>query len=353
MNKALIVVIPVVVAALVFSGITMVRLQEANAKQIQLSDKLAATEQNAQELDAKLNDLRQKLGETQLAAAEAEATAREKITALEAKLVAADRQLADASEDDWDELGADDTTTAAAGKKEDKGFGAILKNMMKNDDMKKMMRQSQMAMLDRTYGHLFAKLDLPEDKLKQLKELLVERQMAGAERGMDFLTIGKDKEKMAALVEEIKLEQEAVDEEMKALLSAEEYAQVKGYEETIGERMQVSQFAGAAQAAGEPLSEEQTESLITLMHDTNRDVFGDGFNHNDKTEAMRAMQTEEGITGMLDKMDQANEQLIRDSGNVLTPGQQDAFAKHQKQQAQMQKVGIQMMQSMMAGDKEE
>ena len=352
MGRAIAIIIPVLIIAGAITIATSSRLQTATAKNETLAQKVQTLESQLNEADSVRADLDKKLAQISADAA----TNQKRLADLEAQLVDAKRQvekakskrIADLEDADWE------TKTQAEAKPEKqqkkKGFGAMIENMFKDENMKKMMRQQQMAMLDTTYGALFKRLGLTGDKLKDFKALLVERQMGGAERGMDFLTVGNDKEKMAALVDELKLEREAADAEIAALLDPNEYEAYKTYEQTVGERMMVSQLANKLQAAGEPLTEDQNEQLIMLMHDNNKTHLGEGFTQNDPGQAMKSMQTEAGINDVISKMDAANAALLEQSEAILSPTQHEAFSKHQRQQAQMQKMGMQMMKTMMKSD---
>lgn len=351
MGRIIAIVLPIVIIAAAVTISTSTRLQSANAKIASLETQLEQLQaDNAQQKEA-ATTAAEALAAARETAAKSAAEQADRLAALEAQLAAADRKIAaQAAESDWEDDGAKATVTEAPKKDKPKGFGAILEGMMKDENMQKMMRRQQRAMLDNMYGALFKRLNLPEDKLNALKDLLVERQMSGAERGMSLFSAGQDKEKMAALVEELKLEREAVDQEIAGLLSPDEFDAFKSYEDTMGERMAVSQFANRLQAVGEPLSPEQNDQLIQLMHENNRQELGVGYSNNNPEAALEAMQSAEGIEEMLAKMDRANESLSEQSGAILSPSQHKIFVEHQKQQAQMQKVGIQMMKAMMAND---
>jgi hypothetical protein len=195
-------------------------------------------------------------------------------------------------------------------------------------------------------------MGLEGERLDDFKALLLERQMANTQKGIGFLSAGRDQQKIESLTDDIKLQREAADEELKAMLSAEEFAIYKAYEETLGERMQVGQLANAMSGAGEPLTDEQTEQLIELMHDANMTHLGEGFSMNDPGEAMRLMQTGEGIDDIVDRMNKANDSMFQQSSSILSATQQEKFTKHQQQQANRMRSGMRMMQAMMNNGEE-
>jgi len=77
-------------------------------------------------------------------------------------------------------------------------FFAGLAGMMKNPQMKEMIRAQQKMTLDKSYGALFKYLDRPPDQLDALKSLLVERQMAMIDAGLSAMSGSGSDSKQAA-----------------------------------------------------------------------------------------------------------------------------------------------------------
>ena len=112
-----------------------------------------------------------------------------------------------------------------------------------------MIQAQQKATLDIMYRSLYDYLDLPQDQMEAFKELLVNKQMAQVDLGIEMLDGSMSYEGREELEQRIEALTAEADEQIKTLLGEEEFEMYKAYEETQPERMQVNMFKQAVFAS--------------------------------------------------------------------------------------------------------
>ncbi|HUS37122.1 MAG TPA: hypothetical protein VM680_17385 [Verrucomicrobiae bacterium] len=232
---------------------------------------------------------------------------------------------------------------------------SMIAKMFDDPEMKQAMVAQQKAalgpMIDKMYGKLFSDLHLTPDQTASLKEMLLNKQSAGAEIGLSMLSGGAeaDPTKTADLAKKVKAGSDAADAEIKAFLGDEKFAQLKAYEKTTADRMAISGFKDQLNA-GAALTPEQEQQLIEAMSQT-RDNFKFTTDLSDKTKLagdFSAMFNEETVNRYIEEMDQLNQHYVGNAQNILTPDQLESFRKHLNNQQAMQKMGMQMGAKMFA-----
>lgn len=218
---------------------------------------------------------------------------------------------------------------------------AGLANMMKNPGMKDMIRAQQKGQQDMMYGSLFKCLQLPEADMENFKSLLLDRQMALVDSSMDMMSGEATPEEKKAAAEKMTETTAAYDAQIKALLGDDNYAVYKSFEDTQTERMQVTLYKGSL-AAGDPLTDEQEDSLIRAMYDERRNFKSTAPGFGDKQMADPAQFTPEGIKQLLADSAKLQEQYVEKAAAILTPAQLEQFKANQKQQQAMQEMGLNM-----------
>lgn len=137
---------------------------------------------------------------------------------------------------------------------------AKMADMMKDPQMKEMMRTQQKMMIDQMYGAI----PLSATKLQPLKQILLDRQMAALEAALPAMSGGTTKQ-----AETAKASQKVIadyDAKIKALLTAGEYKTFKDYEQTVSERTQVNLFKNTL-PANLALSPSKEKQLINAMYE--------------------------------------------------------------------------------------
>jgi len=220
-------------------------------------------------------------------------------------------------------------------------FFSGLAKMMKNPQMKEMVRTQQKVMLDRQYGSLSKYLNLPPERLDALKQLLSDRQMAMVDAGMSMMG-GSDAERKQAL-DETKAIKTDYDKKIQDLLGAQDYPVFQDYEKTVNERTSVDMFKDTLPAT-DMLTDTQYDNLIAAMYQERKDFPSSSLMNNQNQDPSQL--TEEHITELQKQMEQLQQKYAERAAAILTPTQLEQFTKWQQQWSTMQLAGLKMAAAM-------
>lgn len=229
------------------------------------------------------------------------------------------------------------TPAAPASTGATSNYFAGLAGMMKNPQMKEMIRSQQKVMLDRMYGSLSNYLNLAADKLDTLKELLSDRQMAMVDSGMAMMGGSESDRKQA--VEDSKAIKSEYDKKIQDLLGPQDYPVFQQYEQTAAERMSVQMFKQALPADA-ALTDQQEDNLIAAMYQERKALPTSSLMNNQNPDPSQL--TDERIAEMEKQMEQLQQRYADRAAAILTPAQLEQFATWQKQWNSMQVASLKM-----------
>lgn len=219
-------------------------------------------------------------------------------------------------------------------------FMGAVAEMMKNPQMKEMMRAQQKVAMGQMYGGLSRYLSLTGERKEQLDELLLDRQMALAEMGLAMMS--GDKEDMATRGEEVAAVQKEYDAAIKALLGDDDYEIFKHYEESIPEQMSVSMFKNSL-TGDNALSEQQEYDLIAALYDARKALPAESLlNQQNSQTPDPSMFSEERIAEAMRQLETSQKAAAERAGTILGAAQMEQFKTWQKQMADMQRLGLNM-----------
>ena len=340
MKNPLLLVGAIVIVAL--GAVSFAQWRAATALQHQIAELRAESASKADELaraQAEIEELRKKVANRQEAIAQLE-TRNKEIAATNPE---GTRNVAEGA--------------ATEGEKGKEGFGDLGKmvgKMFTDPDMKKMIRSQQSMAINMMYGDLGKELGLAPDDAKQVMDILAERQMAMAEKGMAMLgkekTDGKSVEDAGKEVQANKAEYDA---QLESILGKDGFAKLGEYERTAGDRMVLQQYKQSLSAGGVPLNDQQSAGLMGIMKEERlkRPASPLDAGGQDIAGAMEALKDEKRLEKLLADQE-AFDQGVRDRAHtVLTPDQMVQFENAQKQWSEMQKFGIKMGREMFKGGK--
>jgi hypothetical protein len=239
---------------------------------------------------------------------------------------------------------AETTSTNAEG-----GFGKMLAGIMKDPEMRKMIREQQSAALNQLYEPLIKRLQLTPEEAQKFSDILA----GGMESGMELASSmfgGGDATNRTALAKSIAAQQEEQKNQMKALLGEERYAQYEDYQQTVGERAQLSQFR--QQMGAGAINDDQAEALLGIMREEKKNVAatsGTAFPGQNSAD-IDAMLKEGQVEKLLAAQETVNQNVYARAGTVLSPEQLASFGKHQTNQLQMMRMGLNMARRFMGSD---
>lgn len=146
----------------------------------------------------------------------------------------------------------------------------IMRNMAKtideNPTINKMVEASQRGAIGALYSDMIAYLNLNEEETKYFMDLLMYRQMANVDAHMQIASGNLTEEEKQALMKATKLANETTRAKVEKFLNdPNDFEEFQFYEDTIGERMMLSQMD---QKLGDSaLSDEAYREVLEIMHD--------------------------------------------------------------------------------------
>lgn len=297
-------------------------LQTAAAKQEEAAKKLEEMEQQRSNLQGQLTDL---AGES--------ATLRASIVEAKSKPPA--------------EVPPDDTETKgdSSGGLFKKGMAGMMQKMMKDPAMKELMVAQQKASINTMYGSLFKDLNLSAEEQEKFVDMMVNSQSAALENADAFF--GGDAASRTNLAATLGEKQKILQEEMRAFLGEERFAQYQEYQGSIGERMQLDQFKSKLAGTDMALQEEQTKQLLQLMKEERTKV-PPAFSGNDQesTKDFAKMMSGDVMEKQLKWQEDLNRRILDGSTEILSEDQLKQLKALQEQQINMQRLGIKMAKEM-------
>jgi hypothetical protein len=238
----------------------------------------------------------------------------------------------------------------AEGSGEQGGFMKGLAKMFTDPKMKDTMRAQQSMAMNMAYGDLARELGLAPDEARQVLALLADRQMELASRGMKAMEKGgTDPATLAAVGKETEAAKKAYDEQIKAILGDDRYKKFQDYEKTIGERFAMDQFQRQLSAGGTPLEGTQSKSLLDIMKQERARTPASPFDpgKTDVAAQTKALQSDEALNSWMQTQQDFNRRVLERARTVLSPDQILALEAAQKQQIDMQQMGVKMSREMM------
>jgi hypothetical protein len=277
---------------------------------------------------------------------ETTALAEKKSKALQEALVETSR-FADEKSAQADQL--QQSLAAAKTNNPMQGLGA----MFKDPKMREMVKAQQKAfigpMIEQQYTALFQQLKLTPDQTAQLKELLEQKTLAGADAGLSMLDGDMDATQRAELAKQIKSQTDDYDAQIKQFLG-DNYPAFEAYEKTTPDRMTVSQFGDQLSGSATPMNPEQQQQLIQMMSDE-RNGFKWTIDYNNQNPAngdWAAMFSEDKINQFAQEKERLDAQILERARKILTPEQLKDFEQFQAMQRKMQIAGMRMAGQMFA-----
>jgi hypothetical protein len=216
-------------------------------------------------------------------------------------------------------------------------YFSALAGMMKNPQMKAMIRNQQKVQLDLTYGSLSNYMNLPADKLDALKEMLSNRQMAMVDSGMAMMG-GSDSDRKQAIEDSNAIKAD-YDKKIQDLLGPQDYPVFQQYDQTTSERMSVQMFKDGLPADA-ALTDQQEDNLITMMYQERKALPPSPIKNVQVTDPSQF--TDQAIADATKQLEQLQQRYAERAASILTPTQLTQFTAFQQQMSSMQAASIKM-----------
>ncbi|MDD4017591.1 MAG: hypothetical protein PHV28_06560 [Kiritimatiellae bacterium] len=218
-------------------------------------------------------------------------------------------------------------------------FMGALADMMKNPQMKEMMRAQQKVMIGKMYAALPRYLNLPDETKARLDQLLLDRQLAMAEAGLAMMNGSAEDRRKAA--EDSKAVKAESDQAIQELLGAQDYEVFKQYEASLSEQTNVSLFKDTL-SGDDALGEQQEYDLVAAMYQARETLPQDSLLNQQNQSPDPTQLTEERVAETLKQMETLQQRYAEAAATVLSAGQLERFKQWQQQMATMQRTGLNM-----------
>ncbi len=245
---------------------------------------------------------------------------------------------------------AEASTTTRSDKSEQGGFGKMLAGMMKDPTMRQFIRDQQRTMVDQLYSPFVKKLGLSADEAEKFKDLLADNMVSGADKAAAMFDGGNSTNRSEAL-KAMQADQKAAEQQVHDFLGDERFTQYQEYQKTANERMQLNAFRQQAGTDSTPLTDQQTEQLLTFMSEEKQAATATGQTTSDQRQAgFQGMLSDDQTEKLLQNQEAINQRVYDRAQAVLSPDQLTAFGKFQKSQLQMMRMGVGMARKMFGTD---
>ena len=298
------------------------------------------------------------------------AAAKEQVASLEAELKEKEEAIenarsAEAKAKILQKTLSESTTAAVAASKKNEKLQASLDQartnnpmhamatMFKDPNMREMMKsQQKMALgpiIEKQYSDLFKQFNLSPEQSAALKDLVMKKMLAGTDAGLSMMDDSIDPSQRADLAKQVKAQTDEVDSEIKQFLGDNNYQTYQNYEKSVPDRMTLSQFSD--QFAGTPnaLSPEEQNQMVQALSDArNNFTWTSGLNQQGlgANGDVGSMLTDDNIAKFTAEREQFDQQFLLKAQRILTPDQYSAYQQFQKQQRDMQLMGLKMARQM-------
>lgn len=214
------------------------------------------------------------------------------------------------------------------------------RQQLQNPATKKMIRDNLISTLQSTFGPLFEKLALSDEKQAAFLDLMADQQMEALDQYSQILGTNMSEEEKKDFAEQTKAITEKNKEEIIDLLGSENSETYLAYSERLQERQVLSQFLGTLGEENQ-ISDSQEEALIEAMYE-GRKVAEDE-EMADENEALSPTDLdEEKLARFLEALDGQNAAYLESAEEVLTEAQVEQFKSYLDQQRQMQEAALRM-----------
>ena len=334
------IIILLAAAALALGGLCLVQFRKGSEQQDQAGLLRAEVEQKASELD-------------DLQATRSRADQQHRELKSQAEELAAQLQARRSAETNAITLALNNPPPAPQPEQADQpmgDFGKMLSKMMQDPDARKLVHEQQRMMMGQLYAPLVKRMGLTPEEAAQFNDLQADHMVNAA--GKAFSMFGKDTSaKRDGSFNTLAADQKSFDEQIKAFLGDERYAQYEAYQETVPYRMQLNAFK---QQAGSDynLTEPQTEALLIMMKEETKNVAATGGlpleDANKDPAKIKALLAEGKIDELLQGQETVSQRVYERARTILSPDQLAILGRFQTNQMQVMRLSMNMAKKMFA-----
>ena len=219
--------------------------------------------------------------------------------------------------------------------------------MFKDPKMKEMIKtQQKMVMgplIDKNYSALFQQLNLSPEQTANLKQLLTDKMLVGADMGLSMLDGSLDAEQRAEMGRQVKTNIDNYDKQIKDLLGDENNKSFQDYEKTVPDRMVMTQLHDQLASTPNALSPDQEQQIVQIMTQERTGFkWTTDYSNNQGNPDLGKMLTEDKLNTFAQEKQQLDQKILERVKPLLTAEQFAAYQSFQEQQRNLQIAGMKM-----------
>ena len=150
-----------------------------------------------------------------------------------------------------------------------RGFGAQMAELMKDPEFVAAMKLDQEARIEQRYGALFKQLNLPAEKVAELKAMLAERENAMrdvmASAASQGLNPRESRDELRQLAADMQAE---VDNTIKTTFGDSVLTSLNSYNNNAPQRATINDLSQKLVYSSQPLNDTQSQMLTTILAET-------------------------------------------------------------------------------------
>ncbi|HET7624892.1 MAG TPA: hypothetical protein VFM25_06460 [Verrucomicrobiae bacterium] len=226
--------------------------------------------------------------------------------------------------------------------------GINFTKFLKDPKMRDLIKSQQKVVLGptvaRMYNPFFQQVNLTPEQSDQLKDLLEKKMMAASDAGLSMLGGDVDAAKRDELGQQIKEQNDAYDAQIKDLLGDENYQEFQTYEKSAQDRVAISQFSDQLAGTSTPLTSDQEQQLAQVLSDERAGFHWTTDYNNQKPGEMdyAEMFSQDRLDQYAKEKKQFDEEYLNRAKQILSPDQFKALEAFQKNQTELQIMGMKM-----------
>jgi hypothetical protein len=234
---------------------------------------------------------------------------------------------------------------------EKSAMAKMMSQMMQDPASREFLKTQQRTMMDQLYTPLVKRMGLTPEEADQFKNMQTDHMMDMA--GKTFSALGGGADKTATTgVNDVAAAQKSFDEQVKAFLGDDRYAQYQQFQETLSQRMQLNAYK--LQAGNDyTLTEPQTEALLTIMKEEQKNAAaasGLPMGDTDKDPSkLQAMFADGKMDQLMQVQETVNQRVYDRARSVLSVEQLESFGRFETNQLAMMRASMGMMKGMFSG----
>lgn len=226
-------------------------------------------------------------------------------------------------------------------------MAGMLEKMLGTPEGRKTMAAQQTFAMRQFYSDFIKSAHLTPAESEKFYELLATRQLGLMDKAGAQLSGSKDEAGATAAADPMK----AFDADLKSALGEQRVGLFHDYEKTLADHIAMNQLKQQLSGTNSQLSDDQTKGLLQVMSDERLHQPAPPFKQGDLSALNR--MSDETMNQFFQSQEALNGRVRTRAMSVLTAAQLTELEKFQKQQLDMQKMGVTMARQMFAPKKDE